>query len=473
MKTKETYSILVVLTVIAIAGMACVNQSDSPSLLRQGAGESLYKQYCADCHGKNLETFAVKDDWLFGNNDKDILTSIKFGREIVGMPAFDATFNDEEIKTIVNYIKENKGVKAEASEVPDLTKSEKQPFTLTSIVKDNEYGNLLWGIDFTPKGKMLITDKGGSLYFGIPEQKLVKIAGLPPFIMQIGQSGLMDILVHPDYEENGYIYLSYTEGKDRGSMKQLVVVRAILDEVNHALISHKEIFRAMPAVKASHHLGARMVIDKNGYLFIASGERGGNEKTQSLTNHFGKMIRLYDDGRVPDDNPFINTTGALPEIYTLGHRNPQGLIVHPITNAIYAHEHGPKGGDEINLIEAGKNYGWPTILFGINYNGKPISADTAKVGMEQPLLYWLPSIAPCGMAYVDSDLYPGWKEELLIGSLKFEYLARCSFLSNGKITETEKLLRGIGRIRSVKASPKGYLYVVTEKPGAVYRIDPK
>lgn len=467
--------LLAIGTVIMLSSVYYINNKHKTivSPFKKTDPESIYKRYCADCHGKNLETFVNKKTWLFGNTEGDLFTSIKYGREIVGMPAYGESLKEDEIKAVVNYIKSVKKTTPPEPEEKDLTSSVDQAFDIATVVEKDQYGELLWGMDFLPNGKMLITDKSGKMFLGYPEKKLNEINGMPAHILQLGQGGLMDVMVHPGYEQNRFIYISYTEGLDQNSDKQLVILRASLDEKTATLSHKKEIFRALPLKKTAHHFGSRMAIDKAGYLYITSGERGGNEMAQELSNHFGKIIRLHDDGRIPADNPFVNTDGALPEIYSYGHRNPQGMIIHPVTNQVYVHEHGPKGGDEINLIEPSKNYGWPSILFGINYDGKPISKDTARAGMEQPLLYWLPSIAPCGMTYVDGNKYPGWSGDLLIGSLKFKNLSRCKIDSNGRVKETETLLRGIGRVRSVKMDAEGLLYVMTEKPGAVYRLDPK
>ena len=232
------------------------------------------------------------------------------------------------------------------------------------------------------------------------------------------------------------------------------------------------IFEALPYSKTRHHYGSRLVFDNKGYLFVSVGERGNEkENPQDLSRDLGKIHRIYDDGRVPEDNPFVKTPGARPTIYSYGHRNPQGMYKNPTTGEIWANEHGPRGGDELNLIKKGANYGWPVISYGINYDGKPITALSAKEGMEQPVAYWIPSIAPSGMATVDGSKYPAWKNNLMVGSLRFQYLNRC-VMNGNKVVKQEQLLKNIGRVRNIETGPDGYLYVSVESPGFVYRLQP-
>ena len=215
-----------------------------------------------------------------------------------------------------------------------------------------------------------------------------------------------------------------------------------------------------------------MEFDREGYLYFSVGERGRQDNAQTLKNHCGKIFRLNDDGSIPNDNPFNGTNGAMPEIYTYGNRNPQGMAIHPATGKIWTHEHGPMGGDEINIIKAGTNYGWPEATFGKNYNGTTITEFTSKEGMADPLHYWDPSIAPCGMSFVTSDQFSNWEGNLLVGSLKFRYVARLE-LDGEKVVHEEKLLEGIGRVRAITQGPDGYIYVSTEGPGMVVRIIPQ
>jgi glucose/arabinose dehydrogenase len=320
---------------------------------------------------------------------------------------------------------------------------------------------------FLPDGRILVTERAGEIRI-IKDGKLSaeKISGVPAVYAQ-GQGGLLDIALHPDYNTNGWIYLSYSKpGQDGGGT---TIARAKLN--GNTLTDLQELFSAQPFGSSAVHFGSRIVFDGKGYMFFSSGERGTKENAQNLGNHLGKVLRLHDDGKVPTDNPFVNTEGAKPEIWSYGHRNPQGLIYDKETNSLWDLEHGPKGGDELNLVEKGKNYGWPVITYGINYDGTPITDIKEKEGMEQPIRYWVPSIAPCGMALLNSDRYPGWKNNIFVGALAHQHVARVE-LSNGSYVKEEKLLDKIGRVRAVSQSPDGYLYVATEGPGLLVRLVP-
>ena len=238
------------------------------------------------------------------------------------------------------------------------------------------------------------------------------------------------------------------------------------------MVEKQLLYKASPNSKKGQHFGSRIVFDNDGYLYFSIGDRGSRDlNPQDVNRDCGKIYRLHDDGRIPKDNPFVDMPNAKKAIYSYGHRNPQGMVKHPITGKIWTHEHGPKGGDEINIIKKGKNYGWPIISYGINYNGTTFTEHTSLPGMEEPLHYWDPSIAPSGMEFITSDIYPEWKGNLLVGSLKFQYLNRC-VLSDGKVIEQEKLIKDLGRIRSVNQGPDGYIYVGVENVGIV-KIIPK
>ena len=334
--------------------------------------------------------------------------------------------------------------------------------------------NSVWSMAFLPDGSILFNEKKGELRL-FQDGKLDPrpIGGLPE-VRYKGQGGLLDIELHPNYAENGWIYLSYAEPTQSGEEGpkgggNTVFIRAKLQ--NHRLVQIEKIFNAQPNYNKNQHFGGRIEFDREGYVYLSVGDRGGRDEVQSLSNHRGKVFRLHDDGRIPADNPFVNREGAKPEIFTYGHRNPQGLAIHPTTGEIWEHEHGPKGGDEVNIIRKGNNYGWPRITYGINYNGTRITKDTAKAGMEQPVVYWRPSIAPCGMDFLTSDRYPQWKGNLFVGSLAFRYLKRCE-VQNNRITHQEEILKNIGRVRVVREAPDGYLYIGTEAPGMIVRIQP-
>jgi aldose sugar dehydrogenase len=320
-----------------------------------------------------------------------------------------------------------------------------------------------WGIAFLPDGSILYGEKAGKLYT-FKDGNKTEIMGLPEIYVR-GQGGLMDILLHPNYNDNGWIYITYASSDNPENGGNTTVMRAKLE--GNTLVNQEVLYKANPDTKKGQHYGSRLAFDAQGYLYFSIGDRGERDvNPQDITRDNGKIYRIYDDGRIPEDNPFYNEPNAVKAIYSYGHRNPQGMAVHPQTGQIWTHEHGPRGGDEINIIARGKNYGWPVISYGINYNGTSFTEFTEMDGMEQPLHYWDPSIAPSGMAFISSDKYPGWEGDLLVGSLKFEYLDKCT-IDNNKVVKEERLLDGLGRIRTVVQGPDGYIYVGVENVGIV------
>lgn len=331
-------------------------------------------------------------------------------------------------------------------------------YTTEIIVPDI---NIPWGMAFLPDGSMLITEKSGELIHFKNGEK-IKINDVPEIYVR-GQGGFMDIKLHPDYPNNSWIYFSYASAEGEGDGGNTAIMRAKLNA--NTLIERQVLYKASPNSKKGQHFGSRIEFDNDGFLYFSIGERGERDiNPQDITRDCGKIYRLYDDGRIPEDNPFINSSNAKKAIYSYGHRNPQGMIKNPETGDIWINEHGPQGGDEINIIQKGKNYGWPVISYGINYDGTSFTDITSKEGMEQPLFYWVPSIAPSGFAFVTSNKYPEWNGNLLVGSLKFQYLERL-VLNNGKVIKREKLLDKIGRVRHVIQAPDGFIYVAVEGKG--------
>lgn len=324
-----------------------------------------------------------------------------------------------------------------------------------------------WGMAFLPDGRILVTEKKGEIRV-IENGKLSDTRiGNVPAVYANSQGGLLDIKLPPDYGTNGWIYITFSKPGEGGGGTTLI--RAKLE--NNALANIEELFAAQPFTSTGAHFGSRVVFDGKGYIFLSSGERGTKENSQNLGNHLGKIIRLHEDGRVPTDNPFVNQKGAKPEIWSYGHRNPQGMYYDKDNDILWAHEHGPQGGDELNRVEKGKNYGWPVITYGINYDNTPITDKTEMEGMEQPITYWKPSIAPCGMTMITSDKFESWKGNLLVGALAKQHVARV-VLKEGKYVEQEKLLEGVARVRAVEQGPDGLIYVATESPGMLLRLSP-
>ena len=431
-----------------------------------------YANYCSGCHGEKAVTFADRK-WKFGNNDEDLFKSIKFGHPNAGMPAFENTFSDEEIENLVSYIR--KGIQEvdeyrfdQSESLPDTFRTEQLSFTLDTIASGMQKP---WGMAFLPNDEMLITETSGILYRLNKDKKLEKIIGVPEVLAQ-GQGGLLDVVLHPEFEKNKFIYLSYSAIKKEGdkTLSTTAIMRAKLE--GNQLVQQKKIFEALPYSEKRHHYGSRMVFGKDGLLYFSVGDRGNHdENPQSLNRHPGKIHRIKDDGSIPSGNPFVGEEGDYPSTFSYGHRNPQGLAFHPQTGELWEHEHGPRGGDEINVIQKGENYGWPVISYGINYDGSVLTDKTEQEEMEQPILYWVPSIAPSGMAFVTGNRYKGWEGSLLTGALRFKYLNR-TILDGNKVTGEEKLLKNIGRLRDVRMSPDGFIYVAVENPGYIFKLVP-
>jgi len=323
-----------------------------------------------------------------------------------------------------------------------------------------------WGMVWLPNGDLLITMRSGEL-------KIVKkgdseaetIAGLPK-IARGGQGGLLDIALHPDHINNGWIYLSYVKADGTG-YKSTAIMRAKLK--GKTLSEQEDIYIAQAYSSKGIHFGCRLAFDNQGYLYFSIGDRGQRDSNpQDVTRDAGKIYRVHDDGRIPSDNPFINENKVKKAIYSYGHRNPQGMAKHPTSGDIWSHEHGPRGGDEVNLIVKGKNYGWPEISYGINYSGTRFTDLTKKPGMEQPLWYWDPSIAPSGMAFVTSNKYPNWQGNLLVGSLKFGQVIMLT-LDGNQVVKDEVVKDKLNRVRNVKQGPDGYIYVAVDGQG-IYRL---
>jgi glucose/arabinose dehydrogenase len=326
-----------------------------------------------------------------------------------------------------------------------------------------------WSLSFLPDGRMLVTEKAGRLRI-VENMKLspTAVAGMPQVTVH-GQGGFFDAVPHPRFEQNRLLYLSYAARGGDGVGTELA--RARLD--GNRLENVEVLFRQSPKGERGQHFGGRIAFDRNGFLYLTLGDRGEMARAQRPGDHAGSVIRLHDDGRVPQDNPFVGKAGWKPEKFTLGNRNIQGAALHPQTGMLWTHEHGPQGGDEVNVIRAGVNYGWPVITYGVNYGiGTRIGEGTQKDGMAQPLHYWVPSIAPSGMAFYAGERFPKWKGDLFVGALRSQMLVRLR-LEGEKVVKEERLLQGVlGRVRDVRVHD-GYVYVVTdESAGVVARLEP-
>ena len=346
-----------------------------------------------------------------------------------------------------------------SQENPPLIETPEQTKYGTEIIVDGI--EVPWGMTFLSEKELLVTEKKGVLY-RVSNGNKTEVGGLPE-IYKRGQGGLLDVAAHPDFKSNNLIYMSLSSHIEGDKGGNTALYQAKLNA--NTLEDVKLLYKATPNTTKGQHWGSRIVFDDDGHLFFSVGDRGNRDvNPQDLKRDGGKIYRLNLDGSIPSDNPFINTDGAKKAVFSYGHRNPQGMTVHPKTGEIWENEHGPKGGDEINIIQKGKNYGWPVITYGINYSGTPITDERSRPGMEQPFYYWVPSIAPSGMAFSSSRVYKKWKGDLFVGSLKFKYLEHL-VIKKGKVVKREKILNEIGRIRNVKEGPDGYLYIGVEGKG--------
>lgn len=443
------------------------------------AAASLYGELCANCHGPRLEggqgPSLIDDLWTRGGTDDEIARSIRDGAPASGMPAFGASLTEPQVRSLVVFIREQSGGGAPFVTPPHgfipppaSIESEHHAFRLETIAVDV---HTPWALDFLPDGRMLFTDRVGLLRTVVNGRlDPVVIGGLPSvWVRQDG--GLMDVAVHPDYAKNGWIYLSFVEpGLEPGSSTTRVI-RARLR--GNQLVDQEDIFRAPPELYwvDDTHYGSRFIFDAQGYLYYSLGDRGRRDLAQDLSSPYGKLHRVHDDGRAPEDNPFVNTPGALRTIWTYGHRNPQGFAFHPVTGELWSSEHGPRGGDELNVIAKGRNYGWPVITHGIDYSGQSISLISEKEGMESPILQWTPTIAPAAMIFYTGDRFPRWKHHILMTTLSGQHLRRLE-VGARRVTHEEVVFKGVGRIRDIALGPDGHLYLALNVPGRIVRLVP-
>jgi glucose/arabinose dehydrogenase len=447
---------------------------------RIGTGEvqEVFNQHCASCHGENLAGGAgrslLEGDWLRINSELSFGDYVKRGDLEMGMPAFGDALSDAQLRALDIYIQElrqqsERAGKVLVPEVDGVYTAGGERFRLETVVEGVASP---WSVAFLPDGALLFTERDGALRIFRAGQLLPPVTGTPS-VWQQGQGGLLEVALHPNYTDNGWIYLGLSaSGGERDGRAQGMtqVVRGRIHE--NRWVDHEVIFEVPFEWHRSSgvHFGTRFVF-KDGYLFFGIGDRGAMEMAQDLSRPNGKIHRIYDDGRVPGDNPFRAIANAYPTIWTYGNRNPQGLDMHPVTGEIWESEHGPRGGDEINVIQAGDNYGWPVITYGINYNGKPITDVTTAPGMEQPKHYWTPSIAVCGIDFYEGDQFPEWKYDLFAGGLASQELHRLQ-IEGEQIVSDEIILKDVGRVRDVASGPDGYLYVVLNGPDRIVRLVP-
>lgn len=443
---------------------------DPPSPTAQNPmaeAEQNFKTYCSGCHGANANVF-VDRKWQNGNDRASLIKSIKSGLIQDGMPAFDTTFTSTELEEMTDYllkaIAQRSTYKTDTQKTPKYSKTNDYHLVIDTVATD---AIIPWGLKVDEQGTLYFTDRNGDFYIKKSTGQSTKIKGIPE-VWEHGQGGLMDIALHPEFNSNQTLYLTYSKQKPGTNLGTTVLVTAQL--AGDQLINVNQLFEALPYVDTKYHFGSRIVFDGNGHLYLSVGDRGKrDEHPQFLTNDCGKIHRLQLDGIIPKDNPFKDELGNPLSIWSYGHRNPQGLIYDAVTNTLWDNEHGPRGGDELNLIKKGENYGWPIVSYGINYNGTTFTNLTSQEGMFDAKTTWVPSIAPSGMAIIDSPIFSLWKGDILTGSLRFDYISKVKIKDNTVIDE-ERILEGIGRVRCVEMGRDGYLYVGVEEPGRILKV---
>ena len=442
-------------------------------------GKALYGQYCAQCHGAELQggnaQSMVDGIWNFGEGKGYLSRNIKHGITHLGMPAYESALEDNQIEAIVDFILT---AEKESGAVKPPPPTEVQTLDYVVGVEPWVAGlEIPWSIAFPDVDTALVTERPGRLRL-VKDGVLapVPIEGTPEVLVE-GQGGLLDVAVDPDYAANGWVYLAYSHGLEAADESGRVpgMTRIVRAKIRDGKWTGQEVL--FEAAEESYltgrvHFGSRIIFDAEGHLYFSIGERGVPEHAQELGRPNGKIHRIHRDGSIPADNPFVDTPGALPSIYAYGNRNPQGLAYHPESGVIWSTEHGPMGGDEVNTIRAGKNYGWPVITYGRNYNGSEVSTLTRKDGMEQPSFYWLPSIAACGLDVYTGTQFPKWEGALLAGALKYESVAVLQ-VDEDRVMHEEVILKNAGRVRDVAVGPDGAVYVVTNSPDAVLKLTVK
>ena len=331
-----------------------------------------------------------------------------------------------------------------------------------------------WGLQFLPDGRMLVTERPGRLRIVTPDGNVGPPVADVPRVAATGQGGLLDVLLGRDFASTGRVFLTFSEPRGNGNGTSLATARLVRQGAGGRLEDVRIIFRQEPGHGGGLHFGSRLALAPDGNLFVTLGERFQMQWAQDLSRHWGKVVRIATDGTVPADNPFMGQPAAKPEIWSYGHRNPQSAAIHPGTGKLWIVEHGPRGGDEVNIPERGRNYGWPVIGYGIDYSGARIHEGTHREGMEQPAYYWVPSIAPSGMAFYTGRLFPGWQGNLLVGALAGQALHRL-VLDGERVVGEEVLLKGRGdRIRDVRQGPDGAVWLLTDDTdGKILRVGPR
>ena len=443
-------------------------------------GEIVYKTYCSGCHGSKMQgntaTKLIKTDWQYGRGKGAIVRNIKFGIPKTEMIAWATALKDEEIDAVANYIVASQEVPPNAQRpIPDRLTTKDYVLKVEKLVTTGL--STPWGIEFVDSRSALISERTGDLRWMV-DNKLDPdpIKNLPSTYSQNTTGGFLDIALDPAYSKNGWVYLAYsqTDGDptDKNVRGMTKIVRGKIND--HQWTNQETLFEVPDSLKipGGNRWGSRLLFDRAGYLYFTIGDMGRAADSQSPGKPSGKTFRINKDGSIPKDNPFLGKKGALAAIYTIGNRNVQGLAQHPATGEIWATEHGPMGGDELNILKKGRNYGWPLVTYGIDYSGEIVSKITEGKGFEPPVTQWTPSIAVCPAEFITGGLFARWKNNLFVGALAFEEIRRL-VIKDHIVTSQEIILKGVGRVRDLKIGSDGALYVLLNDPDMILRITPE
>jgi glucose/arabinose dehydrogenase/cytochrome c5 len=467
---------VVLLTFQACRKAAALGNGEKGGTEQQAQAAEVYNRFCATCHGTDLRggnaQSLLDGVWQFGDGEGYVSRNIKFGIPHLGMPAYGSTLTDQEIKLLVEYLYE------EQSRVGAIKPDPPAELLSTDYILGCDIWidslEVPWAIVFLNSDTALVTERPGRLRVVAKGRLLEMPVTGTPQVLNEGQGGLMDVNIDRDYAGDGWIYLSYSHSIQpaKGEDRPPAMTRIVRGRIREMKWVDEQVIYQAPFetyLTTRHHYGNRIVFDRKGYLYFSIGERGFQDHAQDPKLPNGKIHRIYPDGTVPDDNPF--RSAGLPTVLTIGNRNPQGLSVHPETDEVWEAEHGPLGGDELNQIVGGTNYGWPVITYGSNYNGTPVSDYTRMEGYAQPVLYWKPSIAVCGIEFYQGEAFPKWKNKLLVGALKYEDV-RLLDIEGERVMHEEVILKNHGRVRDIGLDPDGNIYVVVNEPDRILRLSP-
>lgn len=471
---------------LAVLGTACLapnaatnGPGSRPSLVpefQQRSATALWEQNCASCHGdrgqgggagtRTLLTMELFDHRL----DKRFFDAIKDGVKDTAMTAFGETMSPAQMWSLVVHTRELQmaALRPRPTQAEGKNVTQRANFRVETVLVGQGL-KTPWAVDWLPDGHMLVTNRPGSMFVARDGKVVAEVSGLPA-VRELGQGGLMDVAVHPDAKQNGWVYIAFAEAGGNGVFTRVVRGKVKVDGASARWTDQQDIWKASASnyTNAGVHFGCRIVFDGKGHIFFGVGERGAGERAQNLGLPNGKVFRLNEDGTVPEDNPFAKTSGALPEVWTYGHRNPQGLVMD-LDGQLWDTEHGPRGGDELNRIVRGSNYGWPVVSFGINYNDSPYRVPWSDDGFAMPVYRWLPSTGVCGLDIARGPMFPNWKGDFLAGGLSGQCVDRIR-VKDGEFVEFERVFSGLGRVRDVVSGPGGAVYVVLNEPDKVVRL---